>query len=212
MSKLFSAFLIVLFTINYSCQSKPENNQTSKLMTNVISTDTAIFGGGCFWCTEAVFKEVKGVVSVKSGYSGGSTENPTYNEVCSGTTGHAEVIRIIYNPEEVDFKTLLAIFFKTHDPTTLNRQGADVGTQYRSVVFYTSNEQKETTEQIIKALNDEGAYPNPIVTEVSPLTTFYKAEDYHQDYYENNKAQGYCQFVIQPKLDKFRKVFEEYLK
>ncbi|MFN8258702.1 MAG: peptide-methionine (S)-S-oxide reductase MsrA [Bacteroidales bacterium] len=174
--------------------------------------ETAVFGAGCFWCVEAVFQDVKGVYSVESGYSGGKTKNPTYKEVCSGLTGHAEVVKITFNPELVSFETLLGIFFKTHDPTTLNYQGNDRGTQYRSVIFYTSDSQKTAAEKIIAELNSEKAYPNPIVTEVTKFDAFYEAEDYHQDYYNFNKEQPYCQYVIQPKLEKFRKVFGKYLK
>lgn len=172
----------------------------------------ATFGGGCFWCTEAVFLELKGVNKVVSGYSGGFVDNPTYREVCTGATGHAEVIHIDYNPKEIDFADLLEVFFKTHDPTTLNRQGADEGTQYRSVVFFHSKQQQETTEQVIKELDASGAFDNPIVTEVAEFEKLYPAEDYHQNYYNQNVAQPYCRAVIQPKLDKFRKVFEDKLK
>ena len=174
--------------------------------------ETAVFGAGCFWCVEAVFQELKGVASVESGYSGGTYVNPTYDEVSSGKTGHAEVARITFDPEIVSFETLLAVFFKTHDPTTLNYQGADHGTQYRSAIFYTTPSQKEISERIIKALNQEKAYPNPIVTEVTALDKFYVAENYHQNYYTNNPNQGYCNYVIQPKVEKFRKVFKDQLK
>lgn len=174
--------------------------------------EVAVFGAGCFWCVEAVFQELKGVYSVESGYTGGTYANPTYKEVTSGKTGHAEVAKITYDPDIVSFETLLAVFFKTHDPTTLNYQGADHGTQYRSAIFYANDYQKETAERIIKELNAEKAYPNPIVTEVVPLTKFWIAENYHQDYYSNNPNQGYCTYVIQPKLEKFRKVFKDQLK
>lgn len=173
---------------------------------------TAVLGAGCFWCVEAVFQEVNGVYKVESGYTGGQVANPTYKEVCSGNTGHAEVARITYDPLEVSYETLLAIFFKTHDPTTLNYQGADFGTQYRSAIFYTSVNQKVTAETIISKLNAAQAYPDPIVTEVTELKTFYVAENYHQDYYNSNPNQGYCKYVIQPKLDKFREVFKDQLK
>jgi len=174
--------------------------------------EVAVFGAGCFWCVEAVFQELKGVYSVESGYAGGDFANPTYKEVSTGKTGYAEVAKITYDPQVVSFETLLAVFFKTHDPTTLNYQGADHGTQYRSAIFYTNPYQKEVSERIIKELNTEKAYPNPIVTEVSPFTKFWVAEDYHQDYYSTNPNQGYCSYVIQPKVDKFRKVFKDYLK
>ncbi len=175
-------------------------------------TEIAIFGAGCFWCVEAVFEDIKGVYKVESGYTGGKVKNPTYKEVCTGMTGHAEVAKITYNPDEVSFEFLLSVFFKTHDPTALNYQGNDHGTQYRSAIFYTSEAQKMAAEKIIKELNEEKAYPKPIVTEVTKFDVFYPAEDYHQNYYKNNPNQGYCQYVIQPKVEKFRKVFKEYLK
>ncbi|MDL5050854.1 peptide-methionine (S)-S-oxide reductase MsrA [Oscillatoria amoena NRMC-F 0135] len=172
----------------------------------------ATFGNGCFWCTEAIFQQVKGVEKVESGYSGGKVKNPTYKEVCSGLTGHAEVIRITYNPSIVSFDELLEIFWQTHDPTTLNRQGADVGTQYRSVIFYHTPAQKERAEFFKKKLDESGAFSRPIVTEISPFTDFFKAEDYHQNYYNLNGSAPYCSYVIQPKLDKFKKAFADKLK
>lgn len=172
----------------------------------------ATFGGGCFWCTEAVFKELKGVISVKPGYCGGHTKNPTYREVCSGTTGHAEVIQIKYDPSVVEFEKLLQVFFETHDPTTLNRQGNDVGTQYRSVVFYHNDEQGTKAKDIIQRLDKAKAYSSPIVTQVEKLDKFYEAEDYHRDYFSTNPNQPYCAGVIRPKVEKFRKVFKEDLK
>lgn len=179
---------------------------------NYGQTETATLGGGCFWCTEAIFRSLKGVETVESGYSGGKTKNPTYNEVCTGETGHAEVIHIIFNPKLISFKELLEVFWKTHDPTTLNRQGADSGTQYRSVVFYHSREQKETAEKYKSDLNKENVYNQPVVTEISSFDQFYKAENYHQNYFANNRSQGYCQFVIVPKIEKFRKIFNNKLK
>lgn len=173
---------------------------------------TATFGAGCFWCVEAVFLELKGVESVKSGYMGGNVDNPTYDQVCSGTTGHAEVIQIKYDPDVVSFDVLLQVFWKTHDPTTLNRQGNDRGTQYRSAVFYHSDEQKNKAAEYKKKLNDVKAYPDPIVTEITEASKFYVAEDYHQDYYNNNPFNGYCRAVIPPKLEKLRKVFGDKLK
>ncbi len=172
----------------------------------------ATFGSGCFWCTEAVFQDVEGIESVVSGYSGGHIKNPAYREVCSGRTGHAEVVQITYDPAVISYDELLEIFWKTHDPTTLNRQGADVGTQYRSVVYYHDEEQKQLAEAYKQKLNESGAFTNPIVTEISPLDTFYPAEDYHQNYYKNNPEQGYCSFVIRPKVDKFKQVFSKKLK
>ncbi len=171
----------------------------------------ATVGGGCFWCTEAVFLEVKGVKGVVSGYTGGNAPGkPTYREVCSGLTGHAEVIQISYDPSEITYKDLLYIFMTTHDPTTLNRQGADVGTQYRSVIYYHDEEQRSIAEEVLKEM--ASVYSDPIVTELSPLGIFYEAEEYHQDYYRNNKQQGYCNFVITPKLAKFRKMHSDKLK
>ena len=170
--------------------------------------ETITLGAGCFWCVEAVFKDLKGVSSVESGYMGGHTDNPTYNEVCSGTTGHAEVAKIEFDPSVVNLQTILSVFFRTHDPTTLNRQGNDVGTQYRSAIFYHNQDQKDISEQIIAELNQTGAYPNPIVTEVSKASKYYPAEDYHQNYLANNPQNPYCQMVVQPKVEKFRKVFK----
>lgn len=170
----------------------------------------ATFGGGCFWCTEAIFTQLKGVSKAESGYSGGKITNPTYREVCSGLTGHAEVIEVTYNPDEISYADLLRIHLSTHNPTTLNRQGADVGTQYRSVVFYRNEDEKTTALEVISELQE--AYDMPIVTEVAPLDYFYKAEDYHQDYYSNNAQEGYCQAVIDPKLRKFRELFKSRLK
>jgi peptide-methionine (S)-S-oxide reductase len=174
--------------------------------------EKATFGSGCFWCTEAVFLDVKGVEKVESGYSGGKIKNPSYREVCTGLTGHAEVTQITYNPKLVSYEDLLEIFWNTHDPTTLNKQGADEGTQYRSVVFYHNENQKKIAEQYKKQLENSKVFKAPIVTEISPLTTFYKAEDYHQNYYELNPTQGYCQYVIRPKVEKFRKQFAAKLK
>ncbi len=169
-------------------------------------------GAGCFWCVEAIFERLHGVKKVISGYSGGTLANPTYKEVCSGITGHAEVVQVVYNPTLVNFATVLEVFFKTHDPTTPNRQGADVGTQYRSVIFYHTDEQKQIAVDIIEQLNKEKIWINPIVTEVTQFSKFYKAEDYHQDYFANNRTQSYCQAVITPKVNKFEKVFSKYLK
>ena len=177
-----------------------------------MNTQIATFAGGCFWCTEAIFDQVKGVSSVISGYSGGHVINPSYREVTGGRTGHAEAIQIEFDPSVITYAELLEIFFKTHDPTTLNRQGADVGPQYRSAVFYHSEEQKRKTEEIIQALNEAKIWSSPIVTEVTEYSNFYQAEDYHQEYFENNGQQPYCRVVIQPKVEKFQKVFKEKLK
>lgn len=176
------------------------------------ATDTATFAGGCFWCLEAQFKELKGVVAVVSGFSGGTTPRPSYKEVCTGTTGHAESCNIIFDPALISYDALLAAFFTAHDPTQLNRQGNDVGTQYRSAIFYHNERQKQLAGYYIQKLDAAGAYDHKIVTEVAPFRVFYPAEGYHQDYYNNNQQQPYCQLVIKPKLDKFRKVFREQLK
>jgi len=177
------------------------------------SIETATFGTGCFWCTEAIFKELEGVVSVMPGYSGGHTINPTYKEVCSGETGHAECTQIVYDPAKISYDELLEVFFKVHDPTSLNRQGNDVGTQYRSVIFYHGDEQKRLAEKYKTELDRSGAYDKPIVTQIAPMEKFYPAENYHHDYYEYNKDKNpYCAVVVRPKLEKFRKVFSEKLK
>lgn len=194
-----SFFVLILLSHELSAQ----NNKNMELAT---------FGTGCFWCTETIFEQLKGVESAISGYSGGTVKNPTYKEICTGETGHAEVIQITFAPEIITYKELLEVFWQTHNPTTLNRQGADVGTQYRSVIFYHNNEQKELAENYKKKLDEAKVYNNPIVTEISNYSTFYKAEDYHQDYYNNNKSQSYCSFVITPKIEKFRKVFKDKLK
>ncbi len=176
------------------------------------ANDTATFATGCFWCTEAIFQRLKGVKKVTSGYSGGGVPNPTYEEVCTGSTGHAECCQIIYDPSVVSFDELLEVFWKTHDPTTLNRQGNDVGTQYRSAVFYHSEEQRLKAEHYKKALDSSGAFNSPIVTVIEPVRNFYSAEPYHQDYFDNNPGNMYCRFVIVPKVEKFQKVFKDKLK
>lgn len=177
-----------------------------------MSTETATLAGGCFWCTEAVFDELRGVTDVVSGYSNGHVDNPSYEAVCRGTTGHAEVIRLEFDPEEVSFKDILNVFFTVHDPTTLNRQGNDVGTQYRSGIYYHSEEQKRIAEETIKEIEAEGLWDNPIVTEVLPIENYYPAEDYHQEYFANNPYAGYCRVVVAPKVAKFRKKFVDRLK
>jgi len=174
--------------------------------------ETAVFGGGCFWCTEAVFQELKGVHAVMPGYTGGQVENPTYEQVSNGNTGHVEVIHVEYNPEEVSYRTLLTIFFASHDATQVNRQGNDVGEQYRTVIFYTTEKQKEEAQKFIDELNASSEQGDPIVTTVEPLKKFYPAEDYHRNYYKNNANQGYCQVIIAPKLQKVQKEFAELLK
>lgn len=183
-----------------------------KMSSNEAALEKATFGAGCFWCVEAMFQDIKGVTSVVSGYSGGHVKNPAYKEVCTGRTGHAEVIQMTYDPDIVSYETLLEAFFLSHDPTQLNRQGADVGTQYRSVIFYHTAVQQQLAEEKKAALNREDAFGAPVVTEISAFETFYPAEDYHQDYYAINPNQPYCSRVVGPKLDKFRKVFKERLK
>jgi peptide-methionine (S)-S-oxide reductase len=174
--------------------------------------EVATLGGGCFWCLEAVYDELNGVREVESGYAGGSVPNPSYRQVCGGSTGHAEVVQVIFDPAVVSFREILEVFFSIHDPTTLNRQGADVGTQYRSVIFYHSLEQKATAEQLVAELNAAKVWGDPIVTEVAPLDVFYRAEDYHQEYFTNNEGQPYCRVVIAPKMKKFRQQYAESLK
>jgi peptide-methionine (S)-S-oxide reductase len=213
MYKIF-IFSVMLMSI-CSCNTRGntiENKPIEKINMENQKQDVAVFGAGCFWCVEAVFQDLRGVLKVESGYTGGKLKNPTYKDVCSGLTGHAEVAKITYNPDIISFETLLSVFFKTHDPTTLNYQGNDHGTQYRSAIFYTSDYQKETAENIIKELNNEKAYPNPIITEITKFDVFYKAEDYHQNYFKDNPEQSYCHYVIQPKVEKFKKVFKQYLK
>ena len=176
------------------------------------SVETALFGGGCFWCLEAVFQRLPGVKSVESGYMGGRVENPTYREVCTGITGHAEVVRVGFDPSQISYRDLLDVFFTIHDPTTLNRQGNDVGTQYRSVIYYTSDEQRRAAEQVIAELTAAHEFSSPIVTAIEPAATFYVAEGYHQNYFNQNSEQPYCRFIITPKLEKFQKTFAEKLK
>jgi peptide-methionine (S)-S-oxide reductase len=213
---LFST-LILLQLAACGQQSNIEKSSTFKQMNNnskqnTAMIDTATFGAGCFWCTEAQFQQLKGVSKVVSGYMGGSVVNPNYKQVCTGTTGHAEVTNVYYDPSIITFDELLAAFFVSHDPTQLNQQGNDHGTQYRSVVFYHNEEQKVKANGYIQKLNDEKVYPSNIVTEVSPSQAFYPAEDYHQNYYNQNGSEPYCRFVIQPKMEKFKKVFKDKLK
>ena len=183
------------------------------MINSVETTDTATFGTGCFWCTEAIFEQLNGVLSVTSGYSGGQVANPTYKEVCSGETGHTECVQVVYEPAKISYDELLEVFFQVHDPTSLNRQGADVGTQYRSAIFYHTAEQKQKAEKYKTELDKSGAFDKPIVTEISPAEEFYSAENYHQEYYANNQnTNPYCAVVIRPKLEKFQKVFGNKLK
>jgi methionine-S-sulfoxide reductase len=197
--KIQIAILLSLFTVIYM-QGQTRSNEQITL------------GAGCFWCVEAVFQRLEGVIKVESGYSGGKTINPSYEEVCTGTTGHAEVVRVTYDPSKINTSEILRVFFLTHDPTTLNRQGADKGTQYRSVIYYETPEQKSTSEEIILELTIEKIWDNPIVTKVEPLQVYYKAESYHQNYFNTNSDQSYCRFVIVPKIDKFTKIFADQLK
>ena len=188
------------------------NSMMDETSPTVKKLDTATFGTGCFWCTEAVFQELKGVVKAVSGYTGGHVAHPSYEEVCSGTTGHAEALQITYDPAVITYDELLEVFWEAHDPTTLNRQGNDVGTQYRSAIFYHNAEQKEKAEHYKEKLNKSGAYDKPIVTEITAFSKFYPAEDYHQDYFRLHGSQPYCQMVIRPKVEKFEKVFKDKLK
>lgn len=222
--KKIAAFVLAI--VGISCQGTPkpitnemvasvkENNKIQNLNRNpdAPKLETAIFAGGCFWCTEALFTDLKGVETVTSGYTGGTTVNPTYREVCTGTTGHAESIKITFDPAQIAYEDLLQVFFETHDPTTLNRQGNDSGTQYRSEIFYTSEAQKKAAENFINLLTDQKIYSSPVVTKISKASAFYEAEDYHQDYYELNKSQPYCQMVIAPKVAKLRKNYKSKLK
>lgn len=200
MKKLRRLFLIFLFILNFNTASMSQNEQF----------ETITLGAGCFWCTEAVFQRVKGVTNVESGYSGGGIANPTYREVTSGLTGHAEVVQVVFDPEIVSFVTILEIFWRTHDPTTLNRQGADVGTQYRSAVFYHTDKQRDIALRIKQEMEGQAIWDKPVVTEITAFKAFYKAEDYHQDYYNQNPDQPYCQYVIVPKLEKFEKLFKDF--
>lgn len=218
-------FISILIFLSNAC-GEPTNNKNqmenkSKLnamdsepggANSLSSIDTVTLGGGCFWCVDAVYERLDGVVNVLSGYSGGTVKNPTYSEVCTGLTGHAEVVQIAYDTTKISLDEILKVFFTVHDPTTLNRQGADVGTQYRSVIFYRNDRQREIAKSIIDALDNNNVYSKPIVTQLVPFTAFYKAEDYHQEYYDKNRNAPYCQLVIQPKLEKFEKVFKDRLK
>ncbi len=214
---VFILLFAALFNIGCHAQKKQTMQQVSSppaVNEPALPAGTAVatFGNGCFWCTEAIFQQLQGVVKVESGYSGGQVDHPTYKQVCSGTTGHAECLQITYDSTKISFDELLEVFWKTHDPTTLNRQGADEGTQYRSVIFYHDERQKELALKYKTELDKSGAYDDPIVTTLEPFTVFYKAEDYHQNYFNENGQQPYCRFVIQPKLEKFRKVFKDKLK
>jgi peptide-methionine (S)-S-oxide reductase len=209
---LLATFPVFATTYLQAKNEKIEKELLPRTFDNGKKMDTATFAAGCFWCTEAQFRQLKGVENVISGFSGGSVKNPTYEEVCTGTTGHAEACNIIYDPTQISYDELLEAFFTAHDPTQLNRQGNDIGTQYRSEIFYHNAEQKAKAVYYINKLNEVKAYKNKIVTEVEPYAAFYKAEGYHQDFYNKNPNQEYCHFVIQPEVEKFRKVFKNKLK
>jgi len=211
MTKRYAVFMLFFYLI--SCNtSEVESKELIKTNTIQQTMDTITFGAGCFWCVEAIFSDLNGVEKVVSGYAGGSVKNPSYKEVCTGSTGHAEVCQILYNPEIITYQELLEVFWQVHDPTTLNRQGGDVGTQYRSAIFYHNEEQRKVAEEFKATLNQEKVYPDPIVTEITAFTNFYPAEDYHQDYFELNGENPYCKSVVRPKVEKFRKVFNDKLK
>ena len=207
-STLFRCLYLLIFLPFYNCLGNNNNDLKSLDMQNE-HLDTIYFGAGCFWCVEAIFQQVNGVEEVTPGYCGGTTKNPTYNEVCSGKTGHAEVAKIVFNPSIVDLAHLLEVFWKTHDPTTLNRQGNDIGTQYRSAIFLVKDSHKDEVLKFKDELISEKVWDQPIVTQVEKIDVFYPAEDYHHNYYNNNKRQGYCQFVIQPKIEKYKKIFDK---
>ena len=207
-STLFRCLYLLIFLPFYNCLGNNNNDLKSLDMQNE-HLDTIYFGAGCFWCVEAIFQQVNGVEEVTPGYCGGTTKNPTYKEVCSGKTGHAEVAKIVFNPSIVDLAHLLEVFWKTHDPTTLNRQGNDIGTQYRSAIFFVKDSHKDEVLKFKDELISEKVWDQPIVTEVEKIDIFYPAEDYHHNYYNNNKSQGYCQFVIQPKIEKYKKIFDK---
>ena len=209
---IFLTILITLLACNLSAIKKDSSKTFITDNQSMKGLELATFGNGCFWCSEAIFQQLKGVESVEPGFAGGTLKNPSYKEVCTGTTGHAEVIRLSFDPKVISYEELLEVFFSTHDPTTLNRQGADVGTQYRSVIFYYNEAQKKAAEKMIAALTDAQVYDNKIVTEITAVNNYYPAEDYHKDYYNNNKEQAYCMAVINPKLNKFMKAYKEKLK
>ncbi len=205
--KFIIAGVLIVFSIATSQVKSITKGKKMEQRSEVVT-----LGAGCFWCVEAVYQQLEGVEKVESGYSGGTVKNPTYEQVCSGRTGHAEVIQVSFDPEKITFKELLEVFFRTHNPTTLNKQGADAGTQYRSAIFYHSNEQKTIAEQVKKETDAAKIWDDPVVTEIAPFTEFFKAEEYHQNYYEQNSYQPYCMMVINPKLSKFKKEFKNKLK
>jgi peptide-methionine (S)-S-oxide reductase len=206
---LLKLLLIIVLFINYG-QAETKRHFPME-PNNINNVETATLGGGCFWCLEAVYLEVKGITKVVSGFSGGNVKNPAYREVITGRTGHAEVVQLTFDPSVISYREILEIFFHLHDPTTLNRQGADVGTQYRSVIFYHNKDQEKTARQVFGEIEASGLWPNKLVTQVAPLEAFYAAEDYHQNYYARNTNQPYCTYVISPKMQKLRKLFKEKL-
>ncbi len=206
--KWLTILLILVAVISFSYKSNSQGINKDHTMNTKIAT----FGSGCFWCSEAIFNRLEGVENVEPGFSGGNLKDPSYQEVVTGKTGHAEVAQITYNPDIISFSTLLEVFWKTHDPTTLNRQGGDIGTQYRSVIFYHDKEQETLAKEYMSALDSENIWDNPIVTEIVPFVKFYSAEDYHNNYYKNNPTNSYCNFVVTPKVEKFEKVFKDRLK
>jgi peptide-methionine (S)-S-oxide reductase len=214
MKRLIISGSIFVVLLSLFCTNKRTEDvkREEKPIISMEGKELATLGGGCFWCVEAIFDDLKGVISADSGYSGGAVENPSYMQVSTGSTGHAEAIQIIFDPKEISYKEILQIFFTVHDPTTLNQQGADVGTQYRSAIFYHNDEQKAIAEQVIKEVTMAKIWNDPIVTEITPFSAFYKAEDYHQEYYKYNGNQPYCRVVIDPKVKKFREQFREKLK
>ena len=210
-NKIFIYFSLLFYSLSGFAAHIPKSHAT-RVENEVNQTDTAIFASGCFWCIEAKFSQLKGVLKVTSGYTGGHVVNPSYEQVCTGTTGHAEACTIVYDPAVISYDELLEAFFVFHDPTQLNRQGNDVGTQYRSAIYYNNESQRQKTEYYINQLTKQKIYNNPIVTEIKPFTTFYKAESYHQEYYKKNPNQSYCRYVVQPQLEKFKKIFKDKLK
>ena len=204
--------MLLFLSCNLKAEKKQKNLNISMNTESIEGQELATFGNGCFWCTEAIFEQLEGVEKVESGYAGGEVKNPSYKAVCTGTTGHAEVIRLTFDPKVISYRELLDVFFSTHDPTTLNRQGADVGTQYRSAIFYHNDKQKVEAEKMIVDLEKEKVFDTKIVTEITPINNYSVAENYHQDYYNNNKNQGYCRMVINPKLEKFTKKYKSKLK
>ena len=205
---IFLSFFVIITSHSFSTENMKYNDNQ---FDGSYKQEVAVFGAGCFWCVEAVFSEIKGVIKVSPGYAGGHTQNPTYEQVCSGKTGHVEVCYIVFNPDIISFDKLLQVFWQTHDPTTLNRQGKDIGDQYRSVIFYTNEQQKIKAEEYKKRINDSSVWDSPVVTQIEELTNFFPAEDYHRNYYNENINQPYCRMVISPKLEKFKKVFGDII-